>query len=366
MGRVELVLWSLLAGAGCGRLGFGAVGIDPTNDGRPGDGSPGDGSPGDGSPGDGTTIVAYSDGRQLLSCTGLAETCGPAGTAPCCASTVVQGSTYYRSYDLGTDGMFPSMSDPATVSDFRLEMYEVTVGRFRQFVNAGLGTQQNPPATGVGARTLNGLSNQAGWDPSWNASLSVDTAALLKDVDCNSLSSWTDAPGLNESLPMNCLNWFEAAAFCAWDGGFLPTEAEWNYAAAGGSEQRAYPWSNPASSLTIDCSYANYFINTPNGTKCVNGNTGGVNRVGSESPMGDGRWGQTDLAGNVREWTLDWYAIAYGNPCNDCAVLTAATSRVPRGGNFILEETHLRGGNRSEATPATRFAGQGVRCARSP
>ena len=110
-------------------------------------------------------------------------------------------------------------------------------------------------------------------------------------------------------------------AFCAWDGGFLPTEAEWNYAAAGGSEQRVYPWSNPASSLAIDCSYANYVDATG---ACVNPPNGAVNRVGSESPAGDSKWGQADLAGNVYEWTLDYFASLYGNPCNDCADLTPA------------------------------------------
>jgi formylglycine-generating enzyme required for sulfatase activity len=52
------------------------------------------------------------------------------------------------------------------------------------------------------------------------------------------------------------MDWYEAYAFCIWDGGFLPTDAEWNYAAAGGAQQRAYPWSNPPTSLTIDPSYA--------------------------------------------------------------------------------------------------------------
>jgi len=61
----------------------------------------------------------------------------------------------------------------------------VTVGRFRQFVNAGMGTQQNPPPMGAGARTLNGMANQGGWDGAWNGNLVADTPALVAVVKCS-------------------------------------------------------------------------------------------------------------------------------------------------------------------------------------
>lgn len=335
-----LVVWSFAAAA-CGQHGAGAG--DANHDGP------------------------TSDGPPTLSCSSLPSSCGPTGTSSCCASPLVPGGTFYRSFDHGTDNAYTDMTNPATLSDFRLDTYEVTIGRFRQFVNAGLGTQVSPPPTGAGARTLNGMANQGGWDPSWNASLAADTTALVTAVKCDvRYQSWTDTPGANEALPMNCISWYEAFAFCASDGGFLPTEAEWNYTAAGGSEQRAYPWSNPASPLTIDCSYANYDINSPPGAYCANGTTGAVNRVGSESPKGDAKYGQADLAGNVSEWTLDAYQSPYGNPCNDCADLTFAGGRVVHGGGLGEGAPSLRGAFRYNASPFGGAAGVGVRCGRTP
>ena len=155
------------------------------------------------------------------------------------------------------------------------------------------------------------------------------------------------------------MTWFEAFAFCVWDGGFLPTEAEWNNAAAGGNEQRAYPWSSPPSSLTIDCAHANY-------NACLNNPTGAVNRVGSESPLGDGKWGQADLAGNVYEFLLDWYLASYPLPCDNCSELATASARVIRGGDFFGTATATRGADRSNQGPASRSGSVGVRCARAP
>jgi formylglycine-generating enzyme required for sulfatase activity len=163
----------------------------------------------------------------------------------------------------------------AQVSGFVLDKYEATVGRFRKFVEGdggrGLGTQQSPPEAGSGAHPrLVG----SGWDSAWNGELAADKAALKMQVKCSSTrQTWTDEAGGNENKAMNCVTWYEAMAFCIWDGGYLPTEAEWHYAASGGSEHRAYPWStNPASSTTINCTHANYYDGT---MYCVNPSNGG-------------------------------------------------------------------------------------------
>jgi sulfatase modifying factor 1 len=305
-----------------------------------------------------------SDGASMsefASCAGLPATCGADGSDTCCNSPVVFGGTYRRSFDYANDPNSGTTSFPATISDLRLDKYEVTVGRFRAFVAAGMGTQANPPMTRAGAHA-NIVGS--GWDASWNASLVANTAALVVAVKCDpTLQLWTDTPGANENRPMSCVTWFEAMAFCAWDGGYLPTETEWNYAAAGGDQQRAYPWSAPAATLTLDGAHASYY----DGTNCIGDGMPDCTltdlvAVGTK-PAGDGRWGQSDLAGNVLEWTLDW-AAAYPSSCTDCANLALAAHRETRGGSFASGPTSLRTGFRLGLAPSNRSSFDGFRCAR--
>jgi formylglycine-generating enzyme required for sulfatase activity len=278
------------------------------------------------------------------SCIGLAETCGPApgSNEYCCATPVVVGGTYNRSNNAAY---------PATVSDFRLDRFEITVGRFRKFFASYPG---NKPAAGAGAHPLIAGS---GWQVGWDASLAADQAALKMAVNCDpQYQTWTDAVGGNEDKPMSCLDWYEVFAFCAWDGGRLPTEAEWNYAAAGGGEQRQYPWSSPPSSTTIDNTYAIY-------------NGAPIPAVGAVSSKGDGKWGQADLAGGVSEWNLDWDVEPYPvSPCNDCATTSPGTPayRVARGGSWTNVASLLLSSARYVSDPADRNSRLGARCARTP
>jgi formylglycine-generating enzyme len=238
------------------------------------------------------------------------------------------------------------------------------VGRFRAFVAAGMGTSANPPLARAGAHPN---SVGTGWDSSWDTSLAANQAALIAALKCDpELQTWTDDPGGNEVRPINCVSWFEAMAFCAWDGGFLPTEAEWNFGAAGGDQQRAFPWSSPAPSLLLDPEHASFISN---GSNCMGDGlpectVNDLVPVGSK-PLGDGRWGQADLAGNVSEWVLDW-AGGFPSSCIDCVNLVPAVGRVHRGGSFVLGATFLRTGVRVNRMPAGRVPQTGFRCARPP
>jgi formylglycine-generating enzyme required for sulfatase activity len=245
------------------------------------------------------------------------------------------------------------------LSDFRLDKYEVTVGRFRKFVDAWVGGWR--PSAGAGKHThLNGGAglvstaggNEPGWDATWNSQLGTakpnwDTN-LTSGVACNGDETWTSAPGSNEKKPQNCLSWYDLYAFCIWDGGFLPSYAEWEYAAAGGSAERPYPWGSA----------------TPTSSLAVYGTTSTAN-VGGLS-AGAGRWGQLDLAGNVSEWNLDWDHSRLVSTCENCTDLRASSDRVLRGGAFLNVESFLSAASRQAYRPWDRFAPFGGRCARTP
>ncbi|WP_437712289.1 SUMF1/EgtB/PvdO family nonheme iron enzyme [Sorangium sp. So ce448] len=342
------------AAGGDGVGGGGGAGGD-----EPGDTAVGGGDAGGGGSGAGAGAPA---GPRSCGSGGPAKEplCGPEGIS-CCDSRLVPGGTFNRHFDgvNSTDDSYP-----ATVSSFLLDTYEVTVGRFRAFVEAGQGTRASAPEEGAGQHPQ---VPGSGWSADWNHWFEEDTAALKEAVlRCYAepeVSTWTDEVGPNEDLPMNCITWAEAFAFCVWDGGRLPTSTEMNYAASGGDEHRVYPWGQE-----IDPSRANYGC-IADGSPAQECALSDILPVGSR-PAGAGRWGQQDLSGGMEEFTRDWSVTGTPPvPCVDCIVLERSS------GGFYLE-TH--GGNYRDGEPGLyatsggvyrspgRYSGNGVRCARTP
>jgi formylglycine-generating enzyme len=288
------------------------------------------------------------------------DDCGLTNDESCCASLLINGGMFFRTYESTPIGPMAE-SDPASVADLRLDKYEVTVGRFRQFVAAWRSGYLPPEGSGRHVHLNGGAGLSAtggGYEAGWASADDAEVAPTDANLACapEYAVTWTPTPGDQEKLPITCVNWWEAYAFCIWDGGFLPTEAEWEYAAAGGSALRTYPWGTEQPGTTNQ--YAIY--------GCYYQGDGACSVAPVGFPVdGTGAWGQLDLAGNVMEWALDFRAD-YVTPCINCADLSIAGERVTRGGNFSDPVSTLGVPTRFSETPATRDYSVGLRCARGP
>jgi formylglycine-generating enzyme len=292
---------------------------------------------------EGTSCKHYCNAGECVtppSCEEQYEERTTCGNSSCCTSLLVPGGTFKRDFD-GTED-YSDDSFPATLTSFYLDKYEVTVGRMRQFLSA---FDQLNLKDGSGKSAH--IAADSGWDTRYE--LPADGTALTKTLNDCTGSTWSDNLNQNNQLPVNCLPFNIAYAFCIWDGGRLPTEAEWNYAAAGGSEQRIYPWILPSSGAPITESFAHFGSVAPN-------------PVGSK-PLGNGRWQHSDLAGNVSEWTLDFFGD-YPPTCNDCLNSSATVERTERGGSYAMIGELLIVSLRGYDEPATARSQLGFRCAR--
>jgi formylglycine-generating enzyme required for sulfatase activity len=191
---------------------------------------------------------------------------------------------------------------PARLRPFQIARYPVTVEEYRRFVED------------------EGYQNGRWWQAS-------------------GFGEWTGPGKWDEQVqhpnrPVTDVSWYEAAAYCAWAGGRLPTDAEWERA-AGGRDGRTYPWGEEVP----DEKRANFGMKVGNPTP-----------VGMY-PAGVTPEGVTDMAGNVWEWVGDWYE--------------RGRERMLRGGAFDRDSRDLRAACRDWDAPGNwRGSSFGFRCAR--
>lgn len=313
-------------------------------------------------------------------CGGVAGDDSKEGSSDCCETRYVPGGQFNR---------FNNKSYPAKVSPFYLDTFLVTAGRFRQWVNSVNGNlASSAPPAGAGA---NPHVPGSGWRSEWNRFLPSSSADVDRmfgpefDVesevlacqygtdidDLGALTWWTkdldrDVKDRNQDnsdvlaentqtaldrKPINCVPWHVLFAFCIWDGGRLPTDAEFSYAQVAGNEQLEFPWGNLGKDEIAGIGGREDLSSPPifgagqkyvaarlwddrlgNGENVFEDNYGltwGKNVFGKADnaahimPVGrriagNGRYGQADLSGNMFEWMLDEGPIKPGS-CNDCA-----------------------------------------------
>jgi len=215
----------------------------------------------------------------------------------------IKGATFTMGDNNGDPDERPAHK--VTVADFAMDRFELTNALFETFVAA------------TGYQTEN---EKAGKPQTWRTHSTPDTS----------------------NNPVVFVTWADAQAFCEWAGKRLPTEAEWEYAARG-TDGRIYPWGNDYDPQKF------------------NGKASGIRgtvHVGSY-PAGASAFGIDDMAGNVWEWTADWYqAYPGGAP----SPFYGEKFRVTRGGGWFDEQKQVRATNRSSADPNAANDDLGFRC----
>ncbi|MDD5309350.1 MAG: formylglycine-generating enzyme family protein [Deltaproteobacteria bacterium] len=220
-------------------------------------------------------------------------------------------------YDMGSpDGVGDTDERPrhtVEIRTFRMWRTEVTVGQYDACVQAG-----------------------------------VCTSTPIQDFCDPTTPDHLDAP-------RDCVDWNQAAAFCHWVEGRLPSEAEWEFAARSRGRDIAFPWGNEP----VTCERA---VVDQGGLGCGKGDHWPV----CSKPFGNSAQGLCDLAGNVWEWVEDTYHESYdGAPDDGSAwVDPGAEFRVLRGGGIGSPGCTFRASDRMFHDPGFEYGGLGFRCAR--
>jgi len=247
-------------------------------------------------------------------------------------------------FEMGIEGGRSDEGPAHTVAldSFWIDRTEVRVAQFRAFAEA------------TGYQTE---AEKAGWAYVWRDGDSQWEQIVGAD--------WLHPQGPESDAaddhPVVQVNWVDVAAYCAWAGARLPTEAEWEYAARG-PEARLYPWGEAfdgarLNSCDIICPARLRDTSLDDGYRF----TAPV----SSFPDGASWCGAHDLAGNVYEWVADWYGAEYyaGSPPENPQGPATGEYRVRRGGSWLNGPDEACGACRDYTRPIPPSKDTGFRCA---
>lgn len=164
--------------------------------------------------------------------------------------------------------------------------------------------------------------------------VSAGACTLPQNLGTARKSDYFNNPDFND-YPVVYVTWGQAKAYCEWTGRRLPTEAEWERAARG-DDMRTFPWGEDKP----DYRFANFNMLVTD-----------TSRVGSY-PLGASPFGALDMAGNVAEWTNDFYSPTFYASALEMLNPTGPASssnwmRVVRGGSLGDAEINIRVSKRS-------------------
>ncbi len=290
----------------------------------------------------------------------------------------------------GTCGQCGSLEECATTktgASCAALSVEVPAGSFWMGCNNCAGSAVNDPSCGSNEHPYHEVYLDA-YQIDRTEVTAAQYLACKSSGGCTAAGSGTYATyqvGGKEKHPVNFVTWSQAEDYCQWVEKQLCTEAQWEKGARGGCEKnggnsnckaqsRKYPWGNDEAS----CQFA---VMDEGGDGCA---TGSTMAVCSKSPAGDSPYGLCDMAGNVWEWTGDWYQEDYycdgpgatgdeycaacgpwpGSPSawEDPLCTIGSSSRVGRGGSLNVGDTYLRVSNRNFIVPSDGYAYVGFRC----